>query len=208
MGAVRQAATVLIYAFVPVLLVVGSLTLALTEGHPSQVTSPAPSSAASSPTGAPTSMETSARPAPTSARTATPIKTLSLPTASATLASATTTAATKTETATSTPSFPTASVQAQLLAAPTMACGPFPGWILGYVVRPGDTLYRIAMRFRTSVADLVQGNCKPSSAIYPGERLWVPYHPTSRWQFRAMPTHWSPWRYQSQPVVPPAIPYP
>ena len=35
---------------------------------------------------------------------------------------------------------------------PTMGCGPFAGWILGYVVRPGDTLYRIALRYRTSVS--------------------------------------------------------
>ena len=208
MGAVRQAATVLVYAFVPVLLVVGSLALALTESHPAQVTSPAPSSAASPPTGTPTSAETSTRSAPTPARTATPIRTVSVPTASATSASATTTVAPNTETATSTPPAPTASVQAQFLAAPTTGCGPFPGWILGYVVRPGDTLFRLAMRYRISVSDLVQGNCRTSSVIYPGERLWVPYPATPRWQFRAMPTRWAPWGYQSQPVHPPAMPYP
>ena len=91
-----------------------------------------------------------------------------------------------------------------------MECGPFPGWIMGYVVRRGDTLYRIALRFRTSVADLEQANCKTSSRIYAGERLWVPSARAYPWQHPGVPQHDVPWGYHSQPGLPPAsaIPYP
>lgn len=44
-----------------------------------------------------------------------------------------------------------------------------------YMVVRGDTLYRIARRFNTTTAALVQGNCLPNAnRIYVGQRLRVP----------------------------------
>jgi LysM repeat protein len=58
-------------------------------------------------------------------------------------------------------------------------CGPFPGWIRGYVVQPGDTLFHIATLYGTSVRDLQRANCKSNSTIiFSGDRLWVPNVPT------------------------------
>ena len=210
MGAVRQAATVLVYAFVPVLLVFGSLALALTESHPAQSAAPPPLAQVTTPTSRPAASHTSAGAAPTSSSSASVTATVRLPTASPTSAPSTATLVLHAETATPATPLPTASAQVQMLIAPTMGCGPFQGWIMGYVVRPGDTLYRIALRYRTSVSDLKQGNCKTSSFIYVGERLWVPHGPAYGWRWPAMPTRMAPWEYQSQPVRPPetATPYP
>jgi LysM repeat protein len=58
-------------------------------------------------------------------------------------------------------------------------CGPFPGWIRGYVVQPGDTLFHIATIYRTTVGDMDRANCKSNSTIiFAGDRLWVPNVPT------------------------------
>jgi LysM repeat protein len=61
----------------------------------------------------------------------------------------------------------------------TIPCGPFSGWIRGYIVQPGDTLFHIATIYRTTVDDLERANCKSNSTlIFAGERLWVPNVPT------------------------------
>ncbi len=66
-----------------------------------------------------------------------------------------------------------------LPANTTIPCGPFPGWVRGYVVQPGDTLFHIATLYGTSVHDLQRANCKSNSTIiFPGDRLWVPNVPT------------------------------
>ena len=57
-------------------------------------------------------------------------------------------------------------------------CGPFPGWILGYTVQPGDTLFRIAFLYRTGTQDLQRANCLLSTTIFTGQKLWVPNVPT------------------------------
>jgi hypothetical protein len=161
MPTVRQVAGGLVYAIVSLLLVIGSLSLALVEGRAPQVTSTAeeiaisivevtplpPTTAAPSATGVPTTS------APTSVffyPTGTPILTLSFPTA----------------------------VPVFGFGPPvywSRGCGPYPGWIRGYVVRPGDTLYRIALAHGTTVSAMERANCKTSSAIYSGELLWVPF---------------------------------
>jgi LysM repeat protein len=62
---------------------------------------------------------------------------------------------------------------AAALAAPSATsggsgCGQF------YTVRPGDTLYRIAVRFHTTVWKLTQLNALPNpNRIYAGQRLCV-----------------------------------
>lgn len=48
------------------------------------------------------------------------------------------------------------------------------GWSKGYVVGSGDTLFRIASNYYTTVTKLKQVNCRTSDVIYVGELLWVP----------------------------------
>ncbi len=61
--------------------------------------------------------------------------------------------------------------------ATAAACGPLSGWVKAYVVQPGDSLFHIATVFRTTVSTLERANCKTSSLIFAGERLWVPNVP-------------------------------
>lgn len=63
---------------------------------------------------------------------------------------------------------------------PPIVCGPPYSWIQGYVVQPGDNLYQISIRYRTTVQQLQSANCMGSSIlIYSGQRMWVPNVPTS-----------------------------
>jgi LysM repeat protein len=58
-------------------------------------------------------------------------------------------------------------------------CGPPFGWVRGYTVRPGDTLFRIALSYNITYPQLQRANCMGSSTtIYTGQRLWVPNVPT------------------------------
>ena len=59
-------------------------------------------------------------------------------------------------------------------------CGPYPGWVKAYIVRPGDNLYRISLLYRTTVQQLQTANCMGSSTtIFNGQKLYVPNVPTS-----------------------------
>lgn len=63
---------------------------------------------------------------------------------------------------------------------PPIVCGPPFSWIQGYVVQPGDNLFRISLLYRVTVQQLQSANCMGSSiTIYTGQRLWVPNVPTS-----------------------------
>ncbi len=54
-------------------------------------------------------------------------------------------------------------------------CGPPAGWVRGYVVQRGDTLYRVALAYGVSYTQVQRANCMGgSSNIYAGQRLWVP----------------------------------
>ena len=54
-------------------------------------------------------------------------------------------------------------------------CGPPAGWVRGYVVQRGDTLYRVALAYGVSYSQLQRANCMGGSTnIYAGQRLWVP----------------------------------
>ena len=58
-------------------------------------------------------------------------------------------------------------------------CGPPFGWVRNYIVRPGDTLFRIALAYNLTYPQLQRANCMGSSTtIYTGQRLWVPNIPT------------------------------
>ena len=57
-------------------------------------------------------------------------------------------------------------------------CGPPPGWVRNYIVKPGDTLFRIALAYNLTYPQLQRANCMGSSTIiYIGQRLWVPNVP-------------------------------
>jgi LysM repeat protein len=67
------------------------------------------------------------------------------------------------------PSIPTVTV---------IPCGPPAGWVRNYIVQPGDTLFRIALAYNITYPQLQRANCMGSStAIYTGQRLWVPNIP-------------------------------
>ncbi|MEJ5241894.1 MAG: LysM peptidoglycan-binding domain-containing protein [Anaerolineales bacterium] len=66
----------------------------------------------------------------------------------------------------------------QLPTATPIPCGPPPGWIQ-YIVQPGDTLYRLSQAFGVDYRLLQRANCLGNSTlIYAGQRLWVPNVPT------------------------------
>jgi len=62
--------------------------------------------------------------------------------------------------------------------APTQPpCGPPYGWVY-YIVKSGDTLYRISRAFGVSVTQLKVANCLFSDMIRVGQKLHVPNVPT------------------------------
>ncbi len=52
-------------------------------------------------------------------------------------------------------------------------CGPPSDWVL-YTVQPGETLYRLAVRFQVPLYLLMHANCLTSPALTAGQRLYVP----------------------------------
>ena len=66
-------------------------------------------------------------------------------------------------------------------ASPTprpYTCGPPLSWVV-YIVRPGDTLYSLSLRFGTSIDAIRQANCLPDyDIIYAGQALYLPPLPT------------------------------
>jgi LysM repeat protein len=58
-------------------------------------------------------------------------------------------------------------------------CSPPPGWVKGYVVHSGETLFGISQNYGISLASLKLANCKDDrNLIFNGETLWVPNLPT------------------------------
>lgn len=56
-------------------------------------------------------------------------------------------------------------------------CGPPADWVL-YTVQPGETLYRLSVRFGVPLSDLMQANCLTTLSLSAGQRLYVPPSPT------------------------------
>ncbi|MBO9363208.1 MAG: LysM peptidoglycan-binding domain-containing protein, partial [Thermoflexus sp.] len=56
-------------------------------------------------------------------------------------------------------------------------CGPPTDWVL-YTVQPGETLYRLSVRFGVPLSDLMQANCLTTLSLSAGQRLYVPPSPT------------------------------
>ncbi|MBN1261443.1 MAG: LysM peptidoglycan-binding domain-containing protein [Anaerolineae bacterium] len=52
-------------------------------------------------------------------------------------------------------------------------CATIPGW-LPYIVQPGDTLFRLALRYNLSAFALMEANCLGSQDIAPGDLLYLP----------------------------------
>ena len=155
MPTVRQLASGMIFALVSLLLVIGSLSLSRAQGRYAEVHTPTPTAdAESTKTAVPTSQPTGT-PSPESMDT---------PTATVSEAPPT-----------STYFFPSAAATVRHVTSTTRACGPYAGWVRGYVVQPGDTLYRIATLHGTTVSMLQRANCKSGTVIYAGELLWVPF---------------------------------
>ncbi|HAV76093.1 MAG TPA: hypothetical protein DCX53_01940 [Anaerolineae bacterium] len=58
-------------------------------------------------------------------------------------------------------------------------CFPPGGWVKRHVVQPGENLFRIALSYGISYPQLQAGNCLGSSTtIFAGQLLWVPNVPT------------------------------
>jgi len=59
-------------------------------------------------------------------------------------------------------------------ASPTpWACGPPLGWVV-YIVRPGDTLYSLSLRFGVGIDAIRRANCLPDYTIRVGGALYLP----------------------------------
>ncbi|HXD10717.1 MAG TPA: LysM peptidoglycan-binding domain-containing protein [Anaerolineales bacterium] len=58
-------------------------------------------------------------------------------------------------------------------------CGPPVGWVKNHIVQPGDNLFRIALSYGITYPQLQRANCMGSSTtIFAGQLLWVPNVPT------------------------------
>ncbi|MAT95819.1 MAG: hypothetical protein CL608_01530 [Anaerolineaceae bacterium] len=56
---------------------------------------------------------------------------------------------------------------------PVVDCGPPSDWEL-YTVRPGENMFRLSLRFGTTVSAILNANCMSSTSIQAGQRLYLP----------------------------------
>jgi LysM repeat protein len=198
MGAVRQMGNGILYGLVSVMLVVGGLSLALAESY----TAPSPTPTGSLPTVPETLTSTPAGPTAYPSATFLPTATLLPPTYCPPPAGWILIAVQPYDTLENLAQrfriSPYQLAQANCLLTDNLAPGytiyipppPLPpptqiifpcsapfGWVRGYIVKPGDTLYRIAGSFGVSVYELQRANCLQNAFITPGNLLWVPYVP-------------------------------
>ncbi|MGQ9714219.1 MAG: LysM peptidoglycan-binding domain-containing protein [Anaerolineae bacterium] len=92
---------------------------------------------------------------------------------------------------------------------PAAPCGQPPASWRPYVVRRGDTLSDLAIRYGTTVPAILSANCLASTTIYAGQRLYLPAQPIW-WPPAPTPTP-RPWRPRpptSTPALPPPGPVP
>ncbi len=92
---------------------------------------------------------------------------------------------------------------------PAVPCGRPPASWRIYVVRKGDTLSDLAIRFGTTVPAIQSANCLPGTTIYAGQRLYLPAQPIW-WPPAPTPTRrpWVPRPPTSTPAFPPPGPVP
>ncbi|OIQ58434.1 beta-lactamase precursor [Moorella thermoacetica] len=67
-----------------------------------------------------------------------------------------------------------------VMALVAIIASPLVAWAFNYQVQPGDSLWSIARRFGTSVADLKSSSNLISDVIYPGQNLYIPDGSPSR----------------------------
>jgi hypothetical protein len=191
-SSLRQLGSGLFYALVSVVLVVGGLSLALAEGS----VKPAPPPTAQPSFTIPPPTATVPPPSPTSAIPPTATPRVFIATATQSLPSPTAAVTRR-----ATPTF---------RAYPsTFSCGPYAGWIRAYTVQPGDTLFHISTLYRTTVTALQTANCKSTSIIFPGDRLWVPKVPTITPGLTFIPTFETSTAVPTEPLTltpPPSFP--
>ena len=182
MRAAQQLGSGLFYALVSVVLVVGGLSLALSEKDIAAPPTGTPSPTAVSQTSTPTQ----SGPTTTASRTATP------------------------QVITSTPTLPLLFPTIYIAPSPVntaIPCGPFFGWTKSYAVQHGDTLFHIATLYSTTVANLERANCKFNSTIYTGEHLWVPNVPTITPGVTVIPDFGTPTQVPTEPLTLTPLPY-
>ena len=82
--------------------------------------------------------------------------------------------------ATNTPSIPATALPTNTLPPPIIptqppieGCGPPASWVI-YTVQAGDTIASISSAFNVTTNQLMYANCLTSTAIYPGQFLYVP----------------------------------
>jgi LysM repeat protein len=96
----------------------------------------------------------------------------------------TTAAATETATAVATATVvTTATTAATVTTSPTpiateetLACVPRADWTAVHVVQPGETLFRISLRYNTSTTVFQEANCLEGFTVYTGQRLRAPFN--------------------------------
>ncbi len=205
MQAARQMGSGLFYGLVSALLVVGGLSLALAESY----TAPAPTPTAILPTVAqtltPTPVGPTALPTQTPLPTSTPLPPTNCPPPSGWILISVQPYETLQDLANRFRVSPAQLAQANCLYSnnlepgfnlyvprlpsqpsfpvhpnvPNVSCtAPF-GWVRGYVVRPGDTLFSVAAMYHTNVYELQRANCLFTTQIVPGNILWVPNVPSA-----------------------------
>lgn len=78
-----------------------------------------------------------------------------------------------------------------LYATPTpqpYPCGPPVGWVI-YIVKPGDTLYSLSLRFGVGIEAIRRANCLDGYTIYAGQALYLPpLYPTPTYIPTYIPT--------------------
>ncbi len=194
MKVVRQLGNGILYGLVSVTLVVGGLSLALAESF----TAPSPTPTISLPTVPQTLTSTqagpTALPSSTPTSSATPPPPTNCPPPAGWILISVQPYDTIQSLAARSGIIPSQLAQANCLltnnlepgfniyvppppASPPIACGAPFGWVRGYVVQQGDTLYNIARLYRTSLSELQRANCLFTTVITPGNILWVPNVP-------------------------------
>ena len=72
-------------------------------------------------------------------------------------------------------SLPTADASPSATVTSELAnCGPPASWVT-YVIQPGENLFRISLRYNITVSQMMRANCLPSTYVYAGQRLSVPF---------------------------------
>ena len=126
------------------------------------------------PTASPQAVQPSSTSQPEPKNTITPTRT-----AEPTITNTPTLQNTSTKTVTATAETATIIPSQEITPITDGTCGPPEGWVQ-YTVQSGDNLYRISLKFRTSVAAIREANCMgTSNIIVTGSHLWVPNVTTS-----------------------------